>query len=409
MPMRDRPLVRRMAAGFVAAALGMVLQYVLHRLNRDLPFPPFALADWAIRITPGDLATEAIERLGHFARLGLATSMLVTVLVAGAVGGMVRSWAVVVVVVGVTFLAALLAPIEPGMRETLVGAAAGGAMAGLAALVFVDAPLSKRRESAGRRRLLLAGTAGAVVVMIGVSLGTRRSYRAVEPPVPGTRLVIASDPVFDATTGISPLITPNADHYTVDINITRPRQDASTWRLDVSGLVATPRKLAYVDLAALPVQERAIYLQCISNVANGDLMGNATWTVATLLQVLELAGGPLDGTDTVVARAVDGYHESYPVAEADAIHVALAMGAKAIPNDHGSPMRLLYAGHYGMRSIKWVTALEVIRGEEPGYWQNRAWDETAPLRMVRESTCQQAASRRAAGLSRRAWHGDRLR
>jgi DMSO/TMAO reductase YedYZ molybdopterin-dependent catalytic subunit len=197
------------------------------------------------------------------------------------------------------------------------------------------------------------------------------------------RLTVTPSPQFEAIEGLSPLITAPDDHYVIDINIDRPRVDGGEWTLLVHGEVERTLKLGFEEIVALGTEERAIYLQCISNIVGGRLMGNATWNVVPLSAVLALAG-PLSSARTVVAQAYDGYHESYTLEEADEIFVAVAMGGLELTDDHGFPVRLLYPGHYGMRSIKWLTSLQLTdesRADNQGYWQERGWDDKAPLRL----------------------------
>lgn len=375
--MKRRPWTT-LAAGLLAACTGLALQLLLHRINRDIPFPPFSLADAVIRATPGNLATEAIERGGHFARPALAASLAAAIVFACGATATLRRDLPGPAIMLATFAAGSVAPVSPDFADLLLAAAAGGSATALVTGILVRTAPGPPPGS--RRTFLLGGLAAGVLLVTGLALATRRTLSSATPPLPATRLDLSPEPGFDEPEGISARITPNAGHYTVDVNLSRPRQDANDWRLDLRGLVASPRRVSYAELATLPVEERAIYLQCISNVANGDLMGNAAWTVATLRDVLDLAGGPLDTATTIVAFAADGYHESYPVESAANLFLALGMGGEAVPNDHGSPARLLFPGHYGMRSLKWLTRIELTREDQPGYWQRRGWDAIAPLR-----------------------------
>jgi DMSO/TMAO reductase YedYZ molybdopterin-dependent catalytic subunit len=235
-----------------------------------------------------------------------------------------------------------------------------------------------------RRVLVLGGLAagiGGLAVAAAIERATRSTARGVVQAA--RRLSVSRDPAFEATPGLSPLITPPNEHYLIDINLTRPVIDESGWTLTIRGEVERETSLVFADLMAMGPEERAIHLQCISNRVGGNLAGNAAWSVLPLAGVLATAG-PLPSARSVRVHAFDGYHESYTMESVAEIHVALAMGGLEIPDDHGSPVRLLYPGHYGMRSIKWLTAIEVLaedRSENRGYWQKRGWDDLAPLKV----------------------------
>jgi len=54
-----------------------------------------------------------------------------------------------------------------------------------------------------------------------------------------------ADPSIDALPAITPRITANEDHYTVDTTLVKPRVDIETWKLDIIGAVETPFSLTY--------------------------------------------------------------------------------------------------------------------------------------------------------------------
>src|ERR671923_1237301 len=64
-PQPDRARRRAAVEGLFAAALGLAATFVASIAAPALEFPPFALADRIVRITPGSAATLAIDRLQH--------------------------------------------------------------------------------------------------------------------------------------------------------------------------------------------------------------------------------------------------------------------------------------------------------------------------------------------------------
>src|SRR5215471_10189525 len=83
-------------------------------------------------------------------------------------------------------------------------------------------------------------------------------------------------------------ITPNEDFYVTSKGVT-PHVVAAEWRLKFDGLVAQPFTLTYQDVLALPLIERELTLECISNAIGGHAIGNATWTGTPLKPLIERA------------------------------------------------------------------------------------------------------------------------
>ncbi|HET7737039.1 MAG TPA: molybdopterin-dependent oxidoreductase [Tepidiformaceae bacterium] len=221
---------------------------------------------------------------------------------------------------------------------------------------------------------------GAVLLMVwGAGLASRDRRAGQAPIVADVPLRLMPDLAFPAVAGLTPLVTSPDDHYTVDINLARPRVDGGGWRLSIDGLVRDVKRLAFSDLLALETREMPIHLHCISNIVAGDLMGNATWVCVSLGDVIDLAG-PEAGWSTMIVDAADGYRGTLTPDEVPGAWLAVGMGGAELPDDHGFPVRLLLPGRYGMRSVKWVTGLRLVPGNVESYWAERGWDAVAPLR-----------------------------
>src|SRR4029450_2688623 len=87
--------------------------------------------------------------------------------------------------------------------------------------------------------------------------------RPAPAPAPG------DDPAAWAIGGLTPEVTPNRRHYTVDTAIIDPDVDAGSWRLRVEGLVGRPVEVGYDELLAMAAIEQYVTLQCISNLVGG--------------------------------------------------------------------------------------------------------------------------------------------
>lgn len=213
-----------------------------------------------------------------------------------------------------------------------------------------------------RRTFLAAGAGGALVLLTGGLAGAfwRQS-------------VFGYDGMSAVGPGIAP-ITPNDRFYVVTKNIVDPRIWESAWRLEVSGLVRTPRTYDYDALAALPAVTREITLECISNSVGGGLMSNARWRGVPLRALLEAAGPAANATQVFLLGA-DGFTHEVPLALAmrETTLVAYEMNGEPLPQRHGFPVRVLVPGGYGELSVKWVVRIEVQDGRQLGFYSRQGW------------------------------------
>jgi hypothetical protein len=192
---------------------------------------------------------------------------------------------------------------------------------------------------------------------------------------------IPDDPGFRPVAGLTAAVTSRGDHYVVDVNIDPPRIDDAAWRLHVHGSVERPLTLSLADLRAMTTVEELAMLSCISNQVGGGLTGNARWTGVRLADLLDRAG--VRGAPAAVrAAGADGYEDTIPYGRSrrPEVLVAIAMDGALLPTAHGRPARLIIPGLYGMKNVKWLTELEVLRADEEGYWEERGWDLRAETR-----------------------------
>jgi hypothetical protein len=173
-------------------------------------------------------------------------------------------------------------------------------------------------------------------------------------------------------------VTPNDEFYRVDINVSPPTIDVSTWSLKVHGLVSTPMTLNYDQLTSLPSVEEYATLECVSNQVGGDLMSTALWKGTQLKGLLNTAGVSA-GASYVVFKCYDGYDVGIPLERAmeDGAILAYEMNGEELPVAHGYPVRAIVPGLYGMMNAKWITDIELVEGPYDGFWQRNGWTAIA--------------------------------
>lgn len=411
-------------AGLLGAAVALALLWALSRVESSLVFPPLALAEFTIRQTPGDIATFFIEHLQHWAIRSLAIGA--TAVIAGI--GALLAWQGARVVRArngsaagafalVLFAAAFGANVSPSVAATVAVAATGGAVYfGVLTWLVNNIPDALSAEADLRRRRAFAGAASAA---LGLALGgtllgrlfDRSGGGGVEA---GSRLrqaKLPNRPNFPRISGLSPEITSVADHYVVDINLTKPVIDAASWTLTVDGLVDQPLELGLDELQSrFGLVEHYSVLTCVSNEVGGPLIGNSKWTGVPLHKVLAEVGLQPAAQDLLLTAA-DGYTVTIrpEVASGTTAMLAIAQDDQPLAIEHGAPCRLRIPHLYGMMNCKWLERIEAIGTDEQGYWAQRGWSDVAVVRT--ESRIDTVAPTPVSGvkswIAGVAWAGDR--
>ena len=176
-----------------------------------------------------------------------------------------------------------------------------------------------------------------------------------------------------------------------------PKVEASTWRLNVGGLVERPLSLSLRDLVKMPSQTQFVTLECAGNGrsllnprVNGEqwnfgAVSTAEWTGVPLAEVLHRAGVKSAARE-VVFRGADGgkldascepirFERSLTMDDAQGCEalLAYAMNGDALPILHGYPLRLIVPGWYAVASVKWLTQIDVVSEVFTGHYQTGAY------------------------------------
>lgn len=131
--------------------------------------------------------------------------------------------------------------------------------------------------------------------------------------------------------------------------------DRDSWRLEVSGQVKRPLRLAYSQLTALPSIERKVLLICPGFFAN-----HGRWKGVSIKGLLEQANfDPMAARVTIEARG--GKTAKYPLADvlSDKVFLAYQVNGKDLPRKHGFPLRVVAEDFYGSDWVKYVEKITV--------------------------------------------------
>jgi DMSO/TMAO reductase YedYZ molybdopterin-dependent catalytic subunit len=167
-------------------------------------------------------------------------------------------------------------------------------------------------------------------------------------------------------------ILPGGDLFQIySVSDTFPDISKGSYRLSVSGLVERPATYSFADLEAMPHVRFVRTFQCVT----GWRVPDVHWEGVRLSHILDLVGV----RPGAVALAFDSYDkvdtESLTLAQArlSDVIVATRMLDAPITIDHGGPVRLYVAPMFGYKSLKWLSAIRVVHGVEPGFWEQNGY------------------------------------
>jgi DMSO/TMAO reductase YedYZ molybdopterin-dependent catalytic subunit len=160
---------------------------------------------------------------------------------------------------------------------------------------------------------------------------------------------------------------------------TVPSVDLARWRFSVTGVVDQPLSLTWDELQALPRRETVCDIHCVTRWSRYDNVFEGV-PVQTLLQMARVS----PSAQYVLVHAEQDYATNLPLADLDRPENLLALrhNGEALTPEHGGPVRLLVPHLYLWKSAKWVTGLELLAEDEPGFWEQNGyhmrgnpWDE----------------------------------
>lgn len=245
-----------------------------------------------------------------------------------------------------------------------------------------------RAMTEGRREFIEKGAVGImalVAVIVGLAGLSSFFSSQIAPSGGGKPIDLQDAPAIFRDPRLTNLVdsevTPNKDFYRVAIDIIDPTVDASSWSLQVDGLVNGGKRYSLQDIQALPRTSQYTTFECVSNEVNGSLVGNALWEGVKVSDLMADVGGAQGGAGYVVFYSVDGYSVGIPLAKAmmDDSMLAYNMNGQPLPSNHGYPLRAVIPGLYGMMSAKWVKKVSLVGGVYQGYWQTRGWTNDATI------------------------------
>jgi len=149
-----------------------------------------------------------------------------------------------------------------------------------------------------------------------------------------------------------------------------PEVDASTYRLEVSGLATGKRVWTLEELHALPQVDQITRLICVEG---WSAIGR--WGGVPFADFLQRCGA--DTTAKYVAfNCADDYSTSIdmPTALHRQTQLTLRYDGNTLPPKYGFPMKLRMPTKLGYKNPKHIMSIEVTNTYPGGYWENQGYN-----------------------------------
>lgn len=153
-----------------------------------------------------------------------------------------------------------------------------------------------------------------------------------------------------------------------------PKISSADWKLRIWGAVETELVFTWEDLMAWPQVEIKTDFHCVTTWSKLDNV----WKGVHIREILNrIALKP--EAQFVMAHAYGGYTTNMPLAVLDDEEVLLAYGhnGENLSIEHGYPMRLVVPKRYAWKSAKWLSGLEFMTQDRPGFWERNGYSMSA--------------------------------
>jgi DMSO/TMAO reductase YedYZ molybdopterin-dependent catalytic subunit len=146
--------------------------------------------------------------------------------------------------------------------------------------------------------------------------------------------------------------------------------DASLWKFSITGLVEKERELKFEEFTDLKRVKVLSDIHCVTTWTKLDnhWEGPSTAIIKELVEIKSDA-------KFVIIHAMGNFTTNLSLTDFFAADVLFAMKYedKLLTPEHGYPVRLVVPRLYFWKSAKWVTGVEFVAKDSPGFWESAGY------------------------------------
>lgn len=148
-----------------------------------------------------------------------------------------------------------------------------------------------------------------------------------------------------------------------------PRVTHEQFELRVFGL-AEEKTFSWDDLLALPQTDMTKDFHCVTHWSKMDV----SWTGVLSTELMKHVT-PDPAATHILFHCYGGYTTNLSIEDFLAPNCMLAhkLEGKDIPTEHGGPVRTVVPHLYAWKSAKWLSGMEFMRGDKPGFWERNGY------------------------------------
>ena len=142
------------------------------------------------------------------------------------------------------------------------------------------------------------------------------------------------------------------------------------WTFTVRTEAGEARSWSWAELTALPLEEVTVDLHCVTRWSKLDTVWRGV-SLDTLLDDVESAA------DYALVHSHGGYTTNLPLEDLldGQAWVAVEYDGDDLAPEHGGPARLLVPHLYLWKSAKWVSGVDLLVQDEPGFWEQLGYHD----------------------------------
>lgn len=160
----------------------------------------------------------------------------------------------------------------------------------------------------------------------------------------------------------------------LDLGIRPSLERYPRWTLELFGNVENPVTLKIGEIHKLADRDITADFHCVTRWSRYDL----NWSGVPFKKIIELTK-PRDSMQFIVFHSFDGYTTNVTLEGVmmPNVIVATKLEGKEIPPEHGGPIRMIIPHLYGWKSAKFLTKIEFLDEDRPGFWEVRGYSNAA--------------------------------